>query len=351
MSALSVSEIAALCTGEVRGDADRLLHGANTIEDAGPQDLSFIANDRAAAAAVQSKAGCLLAAKDFANEGSWSVITVANPRAAFAQVLAKLYPATPLEAMRHPTALVHASASVGANVHIDAYAVIEARVTIGDGCFIGSHSVIGEGVIIGPECYLHSRVTIYPNVHLGARCVLHSGSVLGADGFGFAQQEGRYRKFPQVGMVIIGDDVEIGANACVDRAALGRTSVGSGTKLDNLVHVGHNCKIGKHVVIAAQTGLSGGVQIGDYAVVAGQVGFADRATVAPHAVVGAQAGILPGKHIPAGEPYWGTPARPLRQHLKGLAHVNKLPLYQEELRALKGEVERSIASAASLKEK
>jgi UDP-3-O-[3-hydroxymyristoyl] glucosamine N-acyltransferase len=167
-------------------------------------------------------------------------------------------------------------------------------------------------------------VTVYHDVTMGNHVILHSGSVIGADGFGFVLSVGVYEKFPQVGRVELGDRVEIGANSCVDRAALGVTSIGEGTKLDNMVHIGHNCRIGRHVVIAAQTGLSGGVVVGDYAVIGGQVGVGDKARIEAHAVIGSGAGILTSKIVRAGQPVWGTPARPLKEHLNQLAELSKL---------------------------
>jgi UDP-3-O-[3-hydroxymyristoyl] glucosamine N-acyltransferase len=171
---------------------------------------------------------------------------------------------------------------------------------------------------------LHPRVTVYDRVSVGARAIIHSGAVIGADGFGFEMSGGSYRKVPQVGTVEIGADTEIGANTCVDRAALGVTAIGDGTKLDNGVHIAHNCRIGRHVVIAAQTGLAGGVTIGDYAIIGGQVGMGDKARVEAHAIVGSGAGILTSKIVRAGEPVWGTPARPLRQYLRQLATLARL---------------------------
>jgi UDP-3-O-[3-hydroxymyristoyl] glucosamine N-acyltransferase len=159
---------------------------------------------------------------------------------------------------------------------------------------------------------------------MGARCVVHSGAVIGADGFGFEMAGAVYQKVPQVGIVTIGNDVEIGANTCIDRATLGVTVIGDGTKLDNMVHIAHNCRIGRHVVIAAQTGLAGGVTIGDYAVVGGQVGVGDKARIESKAVIGSGAGILTAKIVRAGEPVWGTPARPLRQYLEQLATLSRL---------------------------
>jgi UDP-3-O-[3-hydroxymyristoyl] glucosamine N-acyltransferase len=193
-------------------------------------------------------------------------------------------------------------------------------------------------VTIGENTILHANVTVYNDIHIGARVVLHSGSVIGADGFGFTLAGARYEKFPQIGTVEIGDDVEVGANSCIDRAALGKTKIGEGTKLDNLVHVAHNCNIGKHVVVAAQTGFSGSVSVGDYAVIGGQAGIGENANIESKAIVGGKSGILPSHRVRAGEPVWGIPARPLRSHLTGLANIAKLPELRQQLRQLEQEV-------------
>jgi UDP-3-O-[3-hydroxymyristoyl] glucosamine N-acyltransferase len=182
-------------------------------------------------------------------------------------------------------------------------------------------------------------VTIYDRVRIGSRARLHAGCVLGADGFGFAFTTDHYEKFPQIGTVEIGDDVELGANTCVDRAALGATRIGDGVKIDNMVHIAHNCEIGRHVVIAAQTGFSGGVVIGDYAVVGGQVGVGDKARIESKAVIGSGAGILTSKIVRAGQPVWGTPARPLREHLQQLASLAKLPEMRAQLKGMEQRLE------------
>ncbi len=205
-----------------------------------------------------------------------------------------------------------------------------AFVTVGSGASIGYRTRIGAGSTIGPDveigadCILHPRVSVYERVTIGARCIVHSGAVIGADGFGFEMAAGKYQKVPQVGTVLVGDDVEIGANTCIDRATLGVTVIGEGTKLDNMVQIAHNCRIGKHVVIAAQTGFAGGVTVGDYAVVGGQVGVGDKARIEAKAIIGSGAGILTAKIVRAGEPVWGTPARPLRQYLEQLAALARL---------------------------
>jgi UDP-3-O-[3-hydroxymyristoyl] glucosamine N-acyltransferase len=201
---------------------------------------------------------------------------------------------------------------------------VGAGVRIGSGTTIGANSVIGDYVHIGDDCVIHPRVTIYHEVVMGNQVILHSGCVIGADGFGFVLEDGIYEKFPQIGRVEIGDRVEIGANACVDRAALGVTSIGDGTKLDNLVHVAHNCRIGRNVVIAAQTGLSGGVVIEDYAVIGGQVGIGDKARIESRAVLGSKSGVLTSKIVRGGGVYWGIPARPLKEHLEQLAVLSRL---------------------------
>jgi UDP-3-O-[3-hydroxymyristoyl] glucosamine N-acyltransferase len=200
---------------------------------------------------------------------------------------------------------------------------------------VGAGCTVGAGVRIGEDCLLHAGVTIYESVSIGDRAVLHSGCVLGADGFGFEwNAEGGYQKFPQIGRVEIGNDVEIGANSCIDRAALGVTSIGDGVKLDNMVHIAHNCTIGKHVVIAAQTGLAGGVVVEDFAIIGGQVGIGDKAHIETGAVLGSGCGILSSKIVRRRQVVWGTPARPLKQYLEQLANLARLPKLRQELTEL-----------------
>jgi UDP-3-O-[3-hydroxymyristoyl] glucosamine N-acyltransferase len=197
-------------------------------------------------------------------------------------------------------------------------------VELGDHVSIGAGCVIGDYVHIGAHTVLHPRVTLYNEVTIGEHCALHSGCVIGADGFGFVFENGAYEKFPQVGRVEVGHHVEIGANCCIDRAALGVTVIGEGTKLDNMVHIAHNCRIGRHVVIAAQTGLSGGVIVEDYAVIGGQVGIGDKAVIQSKAVLGSGSGVLTSKIVRGGQVMWGTPARPLKEYLEQLAVLSRL---------------------------
>lgn len=311
-----------------------LLDGAASLDAAGPSDLGFVGNAKVFGVALVSKAGCLIATAEYPRPETQTILLSANPRADFARALELFYPPRKVRGGIHPAAVVDPaavidpSAEIGPGTVVEADAVIASNVLIGPGCFVGSGSSIGDGSM------LHHRVTLYPRVTVGKRCIVHAGAVIGADGFGFEMQGGRFRKVPQVGTVRVGDDVEIGANTCIDRAALGVTVVGDGTKLDNMVHIAHNCVLGKHVVIAAQTGLAGGVTVGDYAVVGGQVGVGDKARIESKAVIGSGAGILTSKIVRAGEPVWGTPARPLRQYLAQLAVVSRLARQRKQHEAL-----------------
>ena len=303
---MRVNELAAWTGGAWEGDGERELRGVAALEDAGPEDLAFISSGRAAKQAENSGAGCLLVSEDYVNATRRTVIRVRDPRGAMAKAILRLRP--PIK----PPAGVHPTAVIGADVHIGATS------SIGPGCTIGDRVHIGDG------CVLHAHVTVYHDVRIGHDAILHSGCVIGADGFGFVLADGAYEKFPQIGRVEIGDRVEIGANCCVDRAALGVTSIGEGTKLDNMVHVGHNCRIGRHVVVAAQTGFSGGVVVEDYAVIGGQVGIGDKVRIEAGAVLGSGSGVLTSKIVRAGQVMWGTPARPLKEHLAQLAALSRL---------------------------
>ncbi|MBK7926732.1 MAG: UDP-3-O-(3-hydroxymyristoyl)glucosamine N-acyltransferase [Bryobacterales bacterium] len=328
MTAITVRELAALLDAPFTGDPELPLTAVAAAGAAGPHDVAFASNAKVAAA---SPAGCLLTNLDLAPR---TAIRVADPRAAFARVVARFHPIQRPAPGIHPTAVVDPTATLQDGVSVGPHAVIGPDCHIGARTVISAACVLGSGVTIGPDSWLHPRVTIYDATTVGARAILHSGCILGADGFGFAMTAGRWEKFPQVGRVELGDDVEIGANACVDRAALGLTRIGDGTKLDNMVHVGHNCSIGRHVVVAAQTGFSGGVSIGDYAVVGGQVGVGDKARIESKAIVGSGAGILTSKIVRAGEPVWGTPARPLREYLETLAAAAKTPQLRRQVRDL-----------------
>jgi UDP-3-O-[3-hydroxymyristoyl] glucosamine N-acyltransferase len=334
----TVAEIAERVAGAAEGDTFRIITGANTIESAGEGDLAFAVGRKALDAAASSRAACILVPQGFAGRAAAAVVRVSDPRVAFARALEIIYPRKRLALGIHPSAVVSPTAQLGQNCSIGPLVCIGENSHIGDGCQIGAGCIIGDDVAIGSNSTVHGHVAIYDRVTIGARAIVHSGAVIGADGFGFALAGDHYEKFPQVGVVEIGDDVEIGANCCIDRAALGVTRIGDGTKLDNLVHVAHNCTIGRHVVVAAQTGFSGSVTVGDYAVIGGQAGIGEKAKIEAKAVVGGKAGVLTSQTVHAGEPVWGIPARPLRGHLKRLAYVQKLPELNETVREIRQRV-------------
>ena len=332
---MHVRELAEWLGATFEGDGEKDLLGVAPLESAGASDLAFVGSRKAAAQAESSAAGCLLVPMEWPNPMYRTVIRVPEPRTAFARAMSRFYPTAELKPGIHPSAVVGRDVEVSAMVSIGAHAVIGDGTRIGVATSIGAGCVVGKRVLLGEGCVLHPNVTIYDNVDIGRGTVLHAGVVIGADGFGYVMDNGRWTKFPQVGRVEIGEFVEIGANSCVDRAALGVTSIGEGTKLDNMVHVAHNCRIGRHVVVAAQTGFSGGVIVEDYAVVGGQVGVGDKARIEAHAVLGSGSGVLSSKIVRSGETVWGTPARPLRQHLEQLANLARLPELRRNVADLK----------------
>jgi UDP-3-O-[3-hydroxymyristoyl] glucosamine N-acyltransferase len=331
---MRIREIAAMFGAVWEGDGEIEVSSAAPLDTAHEQDAAFVSGKKSIAQAHSSRAGCLLVPMDFINTHNRAVIRVDDPRGAMARLIERLYPPCPFEAGLHPTACVAASARIEDGVSIGPHADIGEGAVIGRGTRIGPGCSVGSGVRLGSSCLLHANVALYAGVQVGDRAILHSGCVIGADGFGFVFDKDRYRKFPQVGRVLIGNDVEIGANACVDRGALGETVIGDGTKLDNMVHIGHNCRIGRHVVIAAQTGLSGGVVVEDYAIIGGQVGIGDKARIKSRAVIGSGAGVLTSKVVHAGEVMWGTPARPLKEHLEQLASLGRLPELRRQIKQL-----------------
>jgi UDP-3-O-[3-hydroxymyristoyl] glucosamine N-acyltransferase len=227
----------------------------------------------------------------------------------------------------HASAVIHSSVVLGPGVYAEERAVIGERVSLGENTRIGAGSAIGAGVKIGRDCEIYPNVTIYPGTTLGDRVIVHAGAVLGSDGFGYVRDRktGHYEKFPQVGRLAIEDDVEIGANTTIDRGALDETRIRRGAKIDNLVHIGHNCQIGEDVVIAAQTGLSGSIVIENGVVLGGQVGIGEHARICEGVMLGGQGGVLPNKVLRGkGVAFWGTPAQPVRQYLKQLATLARL---------------------------
>ncbi len=334
MTQIRIDELAELVKGRVVGDGATVVERIADLEHAGESEIAYVENESFLDIATASKAACLIVNNRLGEQLSdRTLIEVENPKLAFSFIGAALHPPVRREPSIHSTAVIAESAdialtayvgphvSVGEHTHVGAYTRLEAGV------------VLGEHVIVGDDCVLHPNVVLYDGVSIGSRVILHAGVCIGADGFGYVRHDLGYQKFPQVGTVVIEDDVEIGAHTCIDRAALGRTRIGRGTKLDNMVHVGHNCDIGERVVIAAQTGISGSVVIEDDAVIGGQVGFGDHTRVQKGAIIGSKAGILPGKIVRPGV-WWGIPVQPLDQYKRMNAHLNRLPQMYERLKKL-----------------
>src|SRR5271168_1158679 len=273
----TAGELAEAIGANLEGDAAAEVSGVAAPERAGANDLIYVESAKHVERAAASAARCVIAAPGREFPGK-TVLRSSAPKVAFAKAAALLLGRVPIASGIHPTAIIAPLAKISASASIGPYAVIGEDAHVGERTQIGAHSVIGAGCWLGEDCRIHPRVTLYAGVRLGHRVEIHSGAVIGADGFGYAFGEGRYWKFPQAGLVEIGEDVEIGANTTIDRGSLDDTRIGEGVKLDNLVHIGHNCKIGAHTVIAAQTGISGSCLIGKNAVIGGQVGFGERCT-------------------------------------------------------------------------
>jgi UDP-3-O-[3-hydroxymyristoyl] glucosamine N-acyltransferase len=306
---------------------DPVISGVSSIPSARPGCLVFAEEEASFAAALASSAAAVLAGPQMTAVGSSKpVLRTPQPRLAFARAAVLLRDAPPTPSI-HATAVIAPGVQIAAGVSIGPHASIEGGASIGSGTIIDSGVAIGAGVRIGSHCHIYPRVVIYPGATLGDRVVIHAGAVLGADGFGYVRDRttGEYTQFPQQGTLVIEDDVEVGANTTIDRGALEETRIARGTKLDNLIHIGHNVSIGRNVVIAAQTGISGSSAVGDGAILGGQVGMGDHAAVGPGVILGGQAGILPKKNLLGpGIVFWGTPAKPVRQYLKELAVLARL---------------------------
>ncbi len=346
---MRLNEIAEAIGERVIGDGNVEVSGVAGIGSAGAGHIVFVEEEKNLAAALKSAAAAAIAGK-FAENTSASkpLLIAANPRLAFARAAELLHDRPQREIGIHPTAVVHPAARVGEGVSIGPRATIAENARIGARSWIAAGCAIGHGVEIGEACEIYPNVTIYPGTRIGNRVIVHAGAVLGSDGFGYVSnrpavdrtsrlRSGKagedalphtaptYEKFPQIGRLEIEDDVEIGANTTIDRGALETTRIGRGTKIDNLVHIGHNCQIGENVIIAAQAGFSGSIVIEDNAVIGGQVGIGEHAHIKEGVMLGGQAGVLPQKILRGkGVAFWGTPAKPLKRYLKELAAVARL---------------------------
>ena len=324
---MKISAIAERVGGRVVGNGEAEVTRVASLGASSASDLTFVEDLKFVGAAATSSAGGLIVAETMENElAGKTLIVVKNPRLAFAKAGAELLRTQQQTGMIDASAVVDERAEIGEGVDIGALAFIGPRVRIGRRSVIGPGCMLLGETEIGEDCELVARVTVYPETTIGNRVTVHAGAVLGSDGFGFVRDEaGRFHKFPQIGRLEIGDDVEIGANTTIDRGALESTVIANGVKLDNLVHVGHNVKVGENVVSAAQTGISGSSIVEKNVLIGGQVGIADHVTIEEGAILGAQAGIPSNKVIRGkGVVFWGTPARPIREYLKELAALARL---------------------------
>ena len=391
-------EIAEFVGGELSGNGDVELSSVADINLAQSGQISFLEK---AGDTIETSASCVLVPRGSTYAGTSTLIKVANPKLAFAQVASLLHPAKIRDPEIHPTAVISKTATLSQNVFVGAFVCVGDASTVGDGTQLRAGAKIGDNVTVGANCVLHPNVFIEDGCTVGDNVILHPGVVIGADGFGYVkdapttpsphhpattpspeagatppktggelnpatppktggesasapllkpggelnpatppQAGGEYIKFPQIGTVVIEDDVEIGPNTCVDRGALGETRIGAGTKIDNLVQVGHNVQIGKRCVIAAQTGISGSTVIEDDCVIGGQVGFGDHAHVKSGAIIGSQAGVLPGKIVRPGV-WWGTPIQPLEEYKRQNAHVKGLERLKTQVKELKARLDET----------
>jgi UDP-3-O-[3-hydroxymyristoyl] glucosamine N-acyltransferase len=329
----TAGELAQYLGATLSGDARVPVAGVASPERAGAEDLIYVASPKHHNHAAASAARCVIATSGTRLDGK-TVLESSDPKLAFAKAAAWLLAKPPREEGIHRTAIVASSAVVAASASVGPYAVIEDEVEIAAGSHIGAFCFLGRGARVGENCTLHPRVTLYAGARLGDRVEIHSGTVIGADGFGYVYGEGRHWKFPQIGQVQIGDDVEIGANTTIDRGSLDSTRIGHGVKIDNLAQIAHNVVIGDHSIIVAQTGIAGSSTLGERVIIGGQAGIGEHCTIEHDARVGGQAGVLNGKTIGEGQTVWGTPARPLAKFKEQYAWFARLPELAARLRVL-----------------
>ena len=338
MPELTVAEVARIAQGEVEGDGSRVVRGVKPLDEAGPDDLSFVAEARYFPYIAATRAAALLVARgsEAPLAAGPAVVWVDDPRRALSLLLPVLYPEAPAAPGVHPTAVLGEGARVDETASVGPYAVIGEGTVVGPRARIGAHVVIGRGCVVEADAVIHPQATLYDGVSVGERSIVHSGARLGADGFGYVPGEGGLRKVPQVGACRLEADVEVGANTTIDRGSIGDTVIGQGSKIDNLVQIGHNCRLGRSVIVVSQAGISGSTRIGDGAQLGGQSGFQGHIEVGAGARVGAQAGVTAS--VAAGETVSGYPARPHREAMRAQAALFRLP---ELLRRVKA-IERAV---------
>jgi UDP-3-O-[3-hydroxymyristoyl] glucosamine N-acyltransferase len=321
MPGVSLGEIVDLVGGEFAGDRSRSVSTVAPLASANADQLSFLSNRKYAAEAAATKAGAILVPKNLeGNDERW--IRVDDPYFAFARIMTRWFSNRPRPKGISPKAVVAASAKLGDNVALGHFAIIGDDVVIGDNVTIFQGVSIEAGSVIGDDCLIYPNVVIYDGSRIGRRCIIHSGVVIGSDGYGFATHAGKHHKIPQIGIVRIEDDVEIGAGTTIDRAALGETVIGEGTKIDNLVQIGHNVKVGKHCLLVSQVGIAGSTELGDYVAVAGQSGFSGHLKIGNRVQVAAKSAVL--ADVPDDTKVMGSPAVPFSEFARRHAALKKL---------------------------
>ena len=318
--------------GQLSGNGDEMICGINALELAQPGELTFAEDNKYVPKVRLTHASAIIVSKQFPIIDEKNLLRVENPRLAFLKALLLFQPRPQRTGEIHPTAVVSPAATLGSGVTIGEYAVIRERARIGQGTVIESGVHIGHDVAIGQDCFLGPNVVLMYGTRLGDRVIIHGGTVIGGDGFGYVWAEGRHLKVPQLGNVVIEDDVEIGCNVCVDRATFGSTLIRRGTKIDNLVQIAHNDVIGEHVIITGQVGLSGSVTVGNRVMFGGQSGVVDHITIGDDARIGAATPVT--KDIPPGQIVWGFPSRPIQRVKRELASLAQLPRLMRHVRQL-----------------
>ena len=333
----SLDQLQSKVGGRVIGDGSVQISRVSSVDDAIDDALTFATDEKYLAAALAGKGAAILvdASVPLPDDPSKPLLVVENARAALASFLAMLKTPRPRGPFRHASAIVEEGAKVGENVYLAAHAYVGKDAVIGDACVLGAGSYVGDSVTIGDGTWLHPHATVHERCVVGKNVVLHSGAVIGSEGFGWAFIEGRLERIPQIGNVVLDDEVEIGANTCVDRAQTGSTTIGRGTKIDNLVQIGHNCRIGMHCAIAAQTGMAGTTSVGDYVKIAGQVGTRGHMHIGSRSTIAGQSGVW--GDVEEGAMVSGNPARDHREWMKAEVMVRKLPKVIARVEALERE--------------
>ena len=336
---MSVADIAQLVKGELIGDGAILVSGFSGIKEAKKNELTFLSNPKYEPLLLDTQAGVILVPRQINCPGK-TIIRVDNPSLSFTEVVNHLLKGAPDYKPHgiHPTAVISKGAKLAPGVAVSAHTIIEDGAVISEGCVLYANCYIGHEVHLGKDCLIYPNVVMREKVLLGDRVIIHSGAVIGSDGFGYVTVSGKHVKIPQIGTVLIENDVEIGANVTIDRARFDRTIIGEGTKIDNLVQIAHNVVIGKHCFVVAQSGIAGSTKLGNYVILAAQSGLVGHIEIGDGAIVAAQSGV--SKSIKAGEQVFGSPAHPMKVALKNNAHIQRLDKYVEMIKDLKKRIEQ-----------